>query len=75
MMKITATLERAGDGSWTASTYIGEKNLVLGTGDTRDAALNDLSKGVQDFVEYLKDKGEPMPDLYAVEVVTLEVAA
>jgi predicted RNase H-like HicB family nuclease len=44
MTKITATVEQAGDGSWTASV-IG-KHIVLGTGDTKEAAIENLREGM-----------------------------
>lgn len=71
-MRITATVERAGDGSWTAAV-IGEHS-VLGTGATKDAALENLRVGVADLLEELKTKGEPWPQSN-IEVVSIEVAA
>ena len=44
MAKFTATVEQAGDGTWTASLF-GEKDVVLGTGATKDEALDDLRAG------------------------------
>ncbi len=72
MAKFTATLEQAGDGSWTAAV-IGEHS-VLGTGATRDAALVDLRKGIVGLIEYLKSKGKPLPQS-SIELVNIEVAA
>lgn len=68
-MTITATVVQAPeDGSWTASAHIGD-HLVLGDGDTREAALKSLGAGLKGFVEYMKEKGESLPQL-----VTLEIA-
>lgn len=67
MAKFTATVEQAGDGSWTALAVIGENNSVLGTGDTRGEALEDLRKGIATLIEYLQEKGEPLP--YVAELL------
>ncbi len=72
-MKLTATLEPAEDGSWTASMIDGD-NLVLGTGDTRDEALADLRKGIETLIEYLKSEGKSLPES-SIELVSIEVAA
>jgi hypothetical protein len=44
MAKFIATVEQAGDGSWTAALF-GEKDTVLGTGATKEDALVDLRGG------------------------------
>jgi predicted RNase H-like HicB family nuclease len=72
MAKFTAMVEQAGDGSWTASV-IGE-HTVLGTGDTKEEAVEDLRNGIQGLLEYLKEKGLPLPTQTA-KYMTLEVAA
>jgi predicted RNase H-like HicB family nuclease len=54
-----ATVEQAGDGSWTAA--IVGKNTVLGEGDTQEEALEDLRRGIEGLIEYLREKGEPLP--------------
>jgi predicted RNase H-like HicB family nuclease len=72
MVKLTAMLEQAGDGSWTAA-LVGE-HTVLGTGDTREEALADLRQGIEGLVDHLKRKGEPLPQS-GIELVTIEVAA
>ena len=72
-MKINARIERAGDGSWTASMIEGD-NIVLGTGDTREAALDDLRKGVELLIDHLKSEGKPLPES-SIELVSIEVAA
>ncbi len=72
MAKFAATVEQAADGTWTAA-FIGE-HTVLGTGATKDEALDDLRKGVAGLIEYLKSKGEDLPRP-SIEVVSIEVAA
>jgi len=72
MAKFIATVEQAQDGSWTAAV-IGE-HTVLGTGGSKAAALENLREGVQGLVEYLAEKGLPLPNEH-VEFVEFEVAA
>jgi predicted RNase H-like HicB family nuclease len=72
MLKFTATVEQAADGTWTAAV-IGEHS-ILGTGATRELALHDLHQGIAGLIEYLKEKGEPLPQS-SVEIVSVEVAA
>ena len=72
-MKVNARLERAGDGSWTASMVEGD-TFVLGTGSSRDAALADLRSGIELLAETLKAEGRTLPQSVA-EYVTLDVAA
>jgi predicted RNA binding protein YcfA (HicA-like mRNA interferase family)/predicted RNase H-like HicB family nuclease len=72
MARFTATVEQAGDGSWTAA-IVGE-NTVLGVGDTREEALDDLRKGLAILIGQLKREGRPIPDS-TIEVVSIEVAA
>ena len=52
MVEFPAMVEEAGDGTWTAAS-VGEHS-VLGTGASREEALEDLRKGVAGLVEYLK---------------------
>lgn len=73
MAKFFATVEQAEDGSWTAA-ILGEKDLVLGDGATKDEALEDLRNGLAGLIEYLKARGEPLPQS-SIEIVTVEVAA
>jgi predicted RNase H-like HicB family nuclease len=73
MAKFTAMVEQAVDGSWTAS-IIGE-HTILGTGANKEEALADLRRGVAGLVDYLKLKGEPPLPEYAIELVSIEVAA
>jgi predicted RNase H-like HicB family nuclease len=44
MANFSATVEQAGDGSWTAAV-IG-KHTFLGTGDTKDSARENLREGM-----------------------------
>lgn len=73
MAKFTATVEQAGDGTWTAALF-GEKDMVLGTGDTREEAIEDLRKGLTGLIEYRKGKGEPLP-YSSIELISIEVVA
>ncbi|MGH9606249.1 MAG: type II toxin-antitoxin system HicB family antitoxin [Terracidiphilus sp.] len=73
MARFAATVEQSGDGSWTAALF-GENDTVLGTGATKDEALDDLRGGLAGLIGYLKAKGEPLPQS-SVEVVSIEVAA
>jgi predicted RNase H-like HicB family nuclease len=72
MTKFIAAVEQAQDGSWTAAV-IGE-HTVLGTGISKEDALDNLRDGVQGLMEYLAAKGLPLPNEH-VEFVELEVAA
>lgn len=72
MAKYAATIEQAGDGSWTAAFLDGE-NSVVGSGATRDEALEDLRSGLTGLIEYLKANGRPLPTPSA-EIVTIELA-
>lgn len=68
-MRITATVEREEDGSWTASTHIGDE-LILGDGDTQGAAVASLKAGLDGWVEYMKSSGNSLPQIVTVEVAT-----
>ena len=72
-MKVTATVEKASDGTFTAVTVIGE-HTIIGDGDTRDEALSSLRDGVSSLVDYLKSEGEPLLRS-TIELVSIEVAA
>jgi predicted RNase H-like HicB family nuclease len=69
--KFTATVEQAGDGTWTAA-FAGE-HTILGTGVSREAALEKLREGLVGEIAYLKSKGEPLPQS-SIELVSIEVA-
>jgi predicted RNase H-like HicB family nuclease len=67
MVRLTATVEQASDSTFTAVAVIGEHS-ILGTGDTKEAAIEDLREGAEGLFEYLKSKGQPLPQLASVEV-------
>lgn len=66
-MNLTATIERAEDGSYTATAVVGE-HTVIGDGETRDEAVSSLRAGAIALVEHLKAEGKPLPQLVTVEV-------
>ncbi|MCL2661128.1 MAG: hypothetical protein FWD64_11520 [Acidobacteriaceae bacterium] len=68
-------LEQAGDGTWTAA-IVGEHS-VLGTGQTKESAVEDLRRGVTGLMEYLKTKGgDPAATFHQnIELVNIEIAA
>jgi predicted RNase H-like HicB family nuclease len=72
MAKFAAMVEQAGDGTWSACV-VGE-HTVLGTGATREEAIEDLRRGIAGLIEYLKETGQPVP-VMTTEVVSIEVAA
>jgi len=72
MAKFTAMVEQGDDGSWSACV-VGE-HTVLGQGDTKEAALDDLRRGIESLIEYLKETGQPIP-ISSMELVSVEVAA
>lgn len=72
-MKLTATLERASDGTFTAVAAIGE-HTIIGDGNTRDEALRSLRDGVSSLIEYLKSEGKSLPES-SIELLSIEVAA
>jgi hypothetical protein len=45
MAKLTATVEQAEDGSWTAALTIGD-HMILGDGSTKEEAIENLREGV-----------------------------
>lgn len=71
-MTLTAMVERAGDGTWSAAV-IGEHS-ILGTGATREEAIANLREGARPLIAYLKSEGKPLPQ-NGVEFVSVEVAA
>jgi predicted RNase H-like HicB family nuclease len=68
-MQITATVEQAEDGSWTACAHVGD-DLILGDGDTQEEAIASLGDGLRSWVEYLKEKGKSLPQIVTLEVAT-----
>jgi predicted RNase H-like HicB family nuclease len=67
MVKLTATVERASDGTFTAVAVIGE-HTIIGDGNTKEAAIADLREGAEGLFEYLKQEGKPLPQLVSIEV-------
>jgi hypothetical protein len=66
--QVTATVVQAPeDGNWTASAHIGD-HLVLGDGDTQ--AVASLGDGLRPWVEYLKSKGESLPQMVNIKIAT-----
>ena len=72
MAKFTAIVEQDQDGSWSACV-VGE-HTILGQGDTKEQAIDDLRNGIAGLIEYLKETGQPVPSV-SVELVSIEVAA
>ena len=72
MAKFTAILEQADDGSWSAYTVT--SSLVVGCGDSKDAALDDLRGGMAFWLSYMKETGQAVLAVSA-ELVSFEVAA
>ncbi|HSU19254.1 MAG TPA: type II toxin-antitoxin system HicB family antitoxin [Acidobacteriaceae bacterium] len=72
-MRLTATLEQAEDGTWTAAVF-GVEDIILGTGPTREEALSNLRDGVTGLVDCLKSEGKQLPQS-SVELVSIDVAA
>ena len=72
MAQFTAVLEQGEDNSWSAYTL--NPSLVIGTGDTKAAALADLQVAMGFWLEYMKETGQKVSPT-TTEVVTFEVAA
>ena len=72
MAKFIAMVEQADDSTWTAS-ILGEHTL-LGTGETKEAAIESVREGIVSLTSYLASKGQSFPGVRA-ELVELEVAA
>lgn len=72
MAKFIAVIEEAEDSTWSAS-ILGE-HTVLGTGETKEAAIENLREGILSLQEYLKGKGQSLPNR-RIEFVELDVAA
>lgn len=69
MMQITATVEQAEDGSWTACAHILD-DMILGDGDTQEEAVASLQDGLRSWIDYLKEKGKSLPQMVTLEVAT-----
>ena len=72
MAKFTAILEQADDGSWSAYTLT--PSLVVGSGESKDAALEDLRGAMIFWLGYMKETGQAVPAV-STELVSFEVAA
>ena len=72
MAKFTAVLESAEDGTWSAYTLA--PSLVIGSGNSRDAALDDLRLAMTLWLDHMKQTGQPIPPTSS-ELVSFEVAA
>ena len=53
-------VEQAGDGTGTAAVF--GQHTVLGTGDTREATLEDLNSGFGSLLKFLEREGRPLPE-------------
>jgi predicted RNase H-like HicB family nuclease len=72
MAQFTAVLEQGDDKSWGAYTL--SPSLVIGTGETREAALADLRTAMAIWLEFMKETGQQVPPA-TPQLVTFEVAA
>jgi predicted RNase H-like HicB family nuclease len=61
-MNAATTVQLEADG-WWASYKVGE-DTILGHGETRETALDDLKHQVEDFVHFLTETGQPVPDAF-----------
>lgn len=72
MAKFTAVLEHGDDGTWSAYTL--SPSVVIGSGESRDAAIDDLRTAMSFWLEFMKETGQVVPPDSA-ELVSFEVAA
>lgn len=72
MAQFTAVLEQGEDKTWSAYTL--SPSLVIGTGDSKEAALADLQSAMAFWLEFMKDTGQEVPPS-TTELVSFEVAA
>jgi predicted RNase H-like HicB family nuclease len=72
MAQFTAVLEQGEDKTWSAYTL--SPSLVIGTGESKEAALADLQSAMAFWLEFMKETGQQV-SLTTTEVVTFEVAA
>jgi predicted RNase H-like HicB family nuclease len=72
MTRYPVAVEQAADRSWSAYTL--SPTVITGLGDTKEAALADLDVAAKFWVSYMKETGQPLPEV-AVEVTSIEVAA
>ena len=69
MTKFTARVGQAGDGTWTAAV-IGQ-HTVLGTGDTRELAVENLKDGIKSLLQFLAWEGSL--EFLALHSYTIEI--
>jgi predicted RNase H-like HicB family nuclease len=72
LMATFTAMEQGDDGSWSAYTL--SPSLVIGTGETKDAALADLRTAMAFWLEFMKETGQPVSPT-TTELVSFEVAA
>lgn len=72
MVKYTAVLEQADDGSWSAYTL--SPSLVIGVGSSREEAIEDLRTAMSFWLNHMKESGQQVPH-GSMELITFEVAA
>ncbi len=72
MAKYTAVLEQGEDGFWSAYTLA--PTLAIGVGENKEAALEDLKRGMTFWLEYMKETDQVVP-VTSTEVVSIEIAA
>jgi predicted RNase H-like HicB family nuclease len=70
---LTAVIEQGEDGGWGAHVHLGEA-LIVGLGDSKEEAMADLRRGVEGWIEDLKERGLPVPDSYR-QLVGVEAPA
>jgi hypothetical protein len=68
MITLTGTVERAPeDGTYTAVAVIGG-HTIIGDGDTKDQAIEDLRRGAIGLFDYLKSKNQSLPEIVTIDV-------
>lgn len=72
MAQFTAVLEQGEDKTWSAYTL--NPSLVIGAGETKEAALADRKAAMGFWLEFMKETGQKVSRT-TPEVVTFEVAA
>ena len=72
MAQFTAVLEQGDDKSWSAYTL--SPSLVIGTGETKEAAHADLRTAMEFWLEFMKETGQPASPT-TTQLVSFEVAA
>lgn len=67
MVTLTATVERAEDGTYTVLALIGE-HTIIGNGDSKVAAIEDLRRGAATLFEYLRSTKQSLPEIVIIDV-------